>query len=128
MIIGIGNDVVEHDLNNKLIIWDTDGNLPKRILSKEELSSYCSKPNDKYLAGRFAAKEAILKCLGTGMQDGLSLTDIHIANLPTGKPVVILSGSVLELAEMLAINKWHISITHSATFTMAFAIAEHLNT
>lgn len=126
MIVGIGSDIVEHSLNEKLIAWDIEGNLAKRILSKYELETYIAQPTQKYLAGRFAAKEAILKCLGSGMHDGISLKDIEILGLANGKPAIKLTGYLKQLAEQMEINKWHISITHSPTSSIAFAIAEKI--
>ncbi len=126
MIIGIGNDIVQHGLNTKMLEWDAEGNFPKRILSDYELTLYQNQPTDNFIAGRFAAKEAILKCLRTGMRDGISLKDINIVRSDSGQPEVQLSGEVKRIAEDSGINKWHISITHSEAFSLAFAIAERI--
>jgi holo-[acyl-carrier protein] synthase len=125
MIVGIGSDIVQHDQNRKLLTWDVQGNFPSRILSEKELVMFHEHSfKDNFIAGRFAAKEAILKCLGTGMEDGISLKDIDITRSQTGQPEVQLSGKVKFICDEFGINKWHITITHSEAFTLAFAIAE----
>ena len=125
MILGIGSDIVQHDKNSKLLSWDTDSNFAQRILSDQELAIfYNHHSKDNFIAGRFAAKEAVLKCLATGMKDGISLKDIDIANSESGQPNVQLSGEVKRLCENVGINKWYITISHSEDFTVAFAIAE----
>ncbi|MDP9082044.1 MAG: holo-ACP synthase [Bacteroidota bacterium] len=124
MIIGIGSDIVEHKTNTLLLEWDVEGKLPNRILSDAELVTYTQTKKHTFLAGRFAAKEAILKALGTGMQDGISLKNIDIRSSDKGQPVIELTGAVKELAAERGINKWHLTITHSESYSIAFAIAE----
>ncbi len=126
MIISIGTDIVQHSLNSKLLNWNPEGNLQNRILSDEELTLYNSNPTDKFVAGRFCAKEAILKCLGTGMQDGISLKDISVVKMEAGKVVVLLNGESKQIADRLGINQWHVSITHSQDYSFAIAIAEQI--
>ena len=64
--------------------------------------------------------------LGAGMLDGISLKDISIKTLKSGKPDIQLSGIVKQLAKDLGITNWHITITHSTSFSLAFVIAESL--
>lgn len=126
MIVGIGCDVVDHK-SAKLMKWETDIGFLKRVLSSAEIRLFDSYTRKKirFVSGRFAGKEAVLKCLGIGMQDGISLTDIKIVQSSKGKPVVKLSGEVKRIANVLKISTWHISITHSSTSSIAFAIAEN---
>ncbi len=77
---------------------------------------------DKF-AGRFAAKEAILKLMGTGWRGKIAWTDIEIANNPSGQPQVTLSGEVKKLADKLGIEHISVSITHTANFAIASAVA-----
>ncbi|MFD1631082.1 holo-ACP synthase [Pseudopedobacter beijingensis] len=123
MIVSIGTDLVEHQTSEKLN-WKNDVNTLKRIFSSEEIQLFLNEKCVKFLSGRFAAKEAILKCLFTGMEDGISLTDIQILRLANGKPIIKLSGKPLQLSQNLGIKKWHISLTHSPHFSQAFIIAE----
>jgi len=77
---------------------------------------------EKY-AGRFAAKEAILKLLGTGWRGKIAWTDIEVTNNEAGRPEVALSGEVKEIAGRLKIRHISISITHTANFAIASAVA-----
>jgi len=75
------------------------------------------------LAGRFAAKEAVLKLLGTGWRGKIAWTDIEIVNNNFGRPKVTLSGEVKRIADELSITDISISITHTANFAIASAVA-----
>lgn len=123
MIIGIGCDIVEHALTEKLN-WLTDVEMLQKIFSHQELDLYSKNQTIKFVAGRFAAKEAVLKSLGTGMEDGLSLTCIQIFQMGNGKPIVTLDGEVKKLSDKMQINKWHISISHTTDYSYAVVIAE----
>lgn len=123
MIIGIGCDIVEHEMTKKLN-WETDQTALERIFSPKELNIFSEKKGIRFLAGRFAVKEAVLKCLGTGMYDGLSLLDIQTHEGELGKPELEITGEIKELSDRLGINLWYISISHSQMFSFAVAIAE----
>ncbi len=75
------------------------------------------------LAGRFAAKEAVLKRLGTGWRGKIAWTDIEVVNNPLGKPVVTISGEVKRIADEMKISEINLSISHTANFVMASAMA-----
>ena len=75
------------------------------------------------LAGRFAAKEAVLKALGTGWSQGITWTDVEIQRLETGGPKVVLFAKAQEIAEHLDITTWLISISHTESYAVASAIA-----
>jgi holo-[acyl-carrier protein] synthase len=75
------------------------------------------------LAGRFAAKEAVLKLLGTGWRGKIAWTDIEIINNHMGQPHVTLSGEVKKIADGLSIKHVTVSITHTANFAIASAVA-----
>jgi len=77
---------------------------------------------EKY-AGRFAAKEAILKLLGTGWRGRIAWTDIEVTNDSAGRPEVTLSGEVKVIADRMRIRQISISITHTANFAIASAVA-----
>jgi holo-[acyl-carrier protein] synthase len=123
MIIGVGCDIVEHSSARQLE-WETDTQVLSRILSSKEFEIYQSGKTIEFLAGRFAAKEAILKSIGTGMLDGISLTEIEILRSKLGKPKIKLNGELKKISERLHVKKWHLSITHSTSYSIAFAIAE----
>ena len=75
------------------------------------------------LAGRFAAKEAILKMLGTGWRGKIAWTDIEIVNNQFGQPQVTLTGEVKKIAAKLGAGDISLSITHTANFVIASAVA-----
>ncbi|MHC4772952.1 MAG: holo-ACP synthase [Planctomycetota bacterium] len=88
------------------------------------------------LAGRFAAKEAVMKLIGSGWRDGIAWTDIEVVNNSLGQPVVNISvnnslgqpvvnisGRVKELADEKGIEQITLSITHTANFAIASAVA-----
>ena len=77
-----------------------------------------------FYAGRWAAKEAVAKALGTGFGPKCSWTDIDISNDSQGRPIVTLSGVTAETARELGIDTWHISISHDREYACANAIAE----
>ncbi len=76
------------------------------------------------LAGRFAAKEAVMKALGTGWTGGVTFRAIEVVNAPGGRPTVCLSGGAAEKAAALGITVWHLSITHTEALAVASAVAE----
>jgi len=77
----------------------------------------------EYLAGRFAAKEAILKALGMAKNQDVSWLDIEIQRLKSGEPSVALHGKCQDIAEQLGITKWLLSISHTSSYAAASAIA-----
>jgi holo-[acyl-carrier protein] synthase len=95
-----------------------------RIYTKNELA-YCRgrKRELEHLAGRFAAKEAVLKLLGTGWKDGIAWTDIEVVNTPSGKPLVKLTGQCRLIADRQGLSSILISISHIDTHAIASAIA-----
>ncbi len=123
MIKNIGCDIVDHRVTDELK-WNSDLNVLNRVFSKDELELYKKEKRDHFLSGRFAAKEAILKCLGTGILDGMSLSEIEILQLDSGQPIVHLEGAPKILSEKLGINYWHVSISHSNCCSIACVIAE----
>jgi holo-[acyl-carrier protein] synthase len=125
MIIGTGCDIVEHE-TAKCLKWDSDLLVQQRIFTPKELEIFEQKKDIKFLAGRFAAKEAVLKCLGTGMQDGIALTNIEILQSETEMPIIQLSDGAKEISDVKRISSWHVSISHSNKYSIAFAIAEKL--
>ncbi len=96
----------------------------KRVFTNTE-QAYADSNKDRVekLAGRFAAKEAILKLIGTGWRGKIAWTDIEIVNNTAGQPEVTLDGEVKKLAEGLGIKHISVSITHTANFAIASAVA-----
>lgn len=95
----------------------------ERVYTPRE-AAYCLEHRDPVnrLSGRFAAKEAVMKMLGTGWRGKVQWTDIETLPDPLGRPVVTLHGETARLAELLGIDCVLISITHAAGVAMASAI------
>jgi holo-[acyl-carrier protein] synthase len=122
-ILGIGTDVVEVLRIAQMI--ERPGELfIQRVYTPFEID-YCNarKAATQHFAGRWAAKEAILKALGTGWARGLSWTDMEVRNDEAGRPSVRLGGGAREVCEKLGITDMMITISHCRTHATAFAIA-----
>jgi holo-[acyl-carrier protein] synthase len=89
----------------------------------EQAYAKSSKNEIEKLAGRFAAKEAILKLIGTGWRGKIAWTDIEVINNASGQPEVTITGEVRKIAESLEIDHISVSITHTANFAIASAVA-----
>ena len=96
----------------------------RRVYTDHEIG-YCStkKASTQHYAGRWAAKEAVLKALGTGWRRGISWRDIEVRLEPSGQPKVALSGRCAELADDMGIARWHVSLSHTPTSAIASVIA-----
>ena len=84
---------------------------------------YLEHERAEFLAGRFAAKEAVAKALGTGFVGEMSWQDVAILRKTSGQPEVILTGATQEMASRLGVTRWLISITHTEAIAFASAIA-----
>jgi len=122
-IIGIGTDITECLRIARMI--ERHGELfINRVYTAAEIA-YCQSRRQatQHFTGRWAAKEAILKALGTGWRRGISWRDVEIRNEPGGKPVVAVRGGVKEVVEQLGITKLLVSISHCRTHATAYAVA-----
>jgi holo-[acyl-carrier protein] synthase len=122
-IVAHGIDLVDFPRIEELIKRHGGRFLNKVFTAAEQAYAEANKNVTEKLAGRFAAKEAILKLLGTGWRGKIAWTDIEIINNPTGQPEVILSGEVKTIADKLGIKHISVSITHTANFAIASAVA-----
>lgn len=122
MIIGLGTDIVEIDRIDGMIKRHGDVFL-KRVYTDNEIS-YCRlrKQNSEAFAGRWAAKEAVMKVLGTGFVKGIGFMDIEIMSEKSGKPIVNLFAGAKERADLLGIDDVLITISHCKTYATATAI------
>ena len=124
MIHGTGVDIIEIS-RIKNSIDRHAGRFEEKIFTPQEIE-YCRSQADpsKHFAGRFAAKEAILKSLGTGMSQGISWQDLEISNQDTGAPVLKITGGGKAVFDSLNLKNIHISISHDKLYAVAQAIAE----
>lgn len=118
-IIGHGVDIIEISRIAQAI---TKESFQKRVFSAQERSQLQMKGPESW-AGRFAAKEAVMKALGTGWSQGVGFAQIEIVTLDSGRPVVNLTGRALAISEELGIRDWHLSISHSREYAIASVIA-----
>lgn len=125
MIYGTGIDIIEI-ARIKRSVETYAGRFEEKVFTQSEID-YCRSKADpsRHFAARFAAKEAALKSLGTGMSQGLSWKDIEVVNHhESGKPFLKLSGKGRELFVALQLKAIHISISHEKNHAIAHAIAE----
>ncbi len=114
--VGIGNDIVEISRIHKAIQKEA---FVKKVFTEKEIALFLSKNSKtEFFAGRFSAKEAISKGLGTGVRN-FSLTDIEILSSPIGKPIVTFKNNISHLNEKYLVD---ISISHSKEYATAVAI------
>ncbi len=122
-IVGIGTDIVECLRIAQMIERHGDLFLA-RVFTPREIE-YCSarKAATQHYAGRWAAKEAVLKALGTGWSRGIQWRDIEVRNDTAGKPTVALAGGARDVCERLGIGSLLVSISHCHTHATALAVA-----
>ncbi len=124
MILGIGVDLCEVDRIEAAIKRHGERFLARIYTDAER--SYCdSKPNRfERLAGRFAAKEAAMKALGTGWRRGVAWKEFEVARASSGQPVILFHGVARQIAEELGATRALVSITHIKTMAMAQVVLE----
>ena len=123
-ILGSGIDIVECLRIAQMI--ERHGELfISRVYTPLEIQ-YCQsrKLATQHYAGRWAAKEAVLKAIGTGWRRGISWRDVEICNEAGGQPTVQLHGGAREISERLGISEMQISISHCRSHATAFALAQ----
>jgi holo-[acyl-carrier protein] synthase len=123
MIIAHGIDLVDCPRIENMINRHNERFLERIFTAAEQAYADSNKNRIEKYAGRFAAKEAILKLMGTGWRGKISWTDIEITNNSSGQPQVALDGEVKKIAEQLGFMQISISITHTANFAIASAVA-----
>jgi len=126
MILGIGTDIVTTKRIEEKVL--TRDGFRKYVFSEEEIA-YCEKVKNCFesYAVRFAAKEAFLKCLGTGLAVNAELNEIEIQNTTSGKPEIKLSEALCEkVKEIFGVKyfKAHVSLSHTSEAALAFIIIE----
>ncbi len=123
-IFGIGVDMVNIDRIKK-IHQKYGKRFVNRILNSSELELFHqTNDQDRFLANRFAGKEAATKALGTGFSQGVTWKDFGVSNKSSGQPKLILSNKVEKLFITKGITSSHISLTDELPWSMAFVILE----
>ncbi len=122
LIVGVGVDIIE--ISRIKDAAEKNTSFIEKIYTENEIEYLKSRNfRPEYLAGRFAAKEAISKALGTGIFQ-YSMREIEIDRNANGKPVVILRGKAKQIAQKFGDYKIHISISHSRENAVAYAVLE----
>ncbi len=124
MIHGTGVDIIEISRIKKSMDRYA-GKFEEKIFTPQEIEYCRSQANpSKHFAGRFAAKEAVLKSLGTGLAQGISWKDMEILNQESGAPVLQITGAGKKIFDSLNLKNIHISISHDNLYAIAQAVAE----
>ena len=124
MIIGIGSDIARVGRFEQAMARHGK-RFAQRILGSEEQRILASHTQPAaYLAKRFAAKEAFVKALGSGLRHGIQWKDIQVLNDRLGKPYLQLDGLARAHAQKLEINAMHVSLSDEADYALAFVILE----
>jgi holo-[acyl-carrier protein] synthase len=123
MILGTGIDMLRVErMERALDRWGD--RILHRVFTREE-AAYCERRKRKAqsYAGRFAAKEAVMKALGTGWRGGVRFRDIEVVRRG-GPPTIELHGLVADLARERGVRRLHLSLTHEGGYSMAQVILE----
>jgi holo-[acyl-carrier protein] synthase len=124
MVLGIGIDLVEVD-RVATLLTKYSGRFARRVFTETE-RAYCEKmaqPGQHY-AARFAAKEAFLKAVGTGFAKGLSWKEIGVVNLPSGQPILELTGRALEEMRAQGGRRALVTLSHTRRHACAAVVVE----
>jgi holo-[acyl-carrier protein] synthase len=117
-----GIDLTEVARIGRMVAEHGDSFLSRCFTEPERAYAGDRKRRDEHLAARFAAKEAVLKALGTGWSNGIAWTDVEVVLLPSGQPTVHLSGRAAEVAAGRGITAWLLSLSHTETHAVASVI------
>lgn len=121
-IVGIGLDLV-NIARVEAIARRWQDRFLQRVYTEDERRASFDRPWPyASLAGRFAAKEAMLKALGTGWSDGVSWQDIQVLNEVGGRPVATVRGRTGMLAQQAGVTRIHVSLSHDGDYAMAEVI------
>jgi holo-[acyl-carrier protein] synthase len=127
MIVGVGVDLAE--VHRIRASFERFGErFRDRIYTPLEIA-YCERKANRFerYAARFAAKEAGMKAIGTGMRRGVRWKDFEVVNLPSGKPTLRFHGKAAGFASALGVSNIALSITHTAETALAHVILERLD-
>lgn len=124
MVVGIGIDVVETARLTRALTAH-GSRFEEMVFTPGELADSASRRDrTQALAGRFAAKEACLKALSTGIFDGVSLRQAELVSSDTGAPQLRLTGALAERARLRGVRNMHVSVTHEVGIAAAVVVLE----
>ena len=122
MIYGIGIDIIKIE-RMRTVVEKWGQRFLKRVFTKSEIS-YCYEKKEPYLslAVRFAAKEALVKAVGSDAP--VSLTDIEVMNMDSGKPLIKVNGKLKDFFSVKSIKNAHLSLSHEHDYGVACVVLE----
>jgi holo-[acyl-carrier protein] synthase len=124
MIVGTGVDITEV-VRIRAAVDRFGERFLKRVFTPDEVSYSVSKVNAaERLAARFAAKEAAMKAIGTGLRHGVTWQDVEVVRVPGQRPKLRFSGKAAEFAARLGCKRTHLSLSHTAEQAIAHVILE----
>lgn len=126
MIYGIGIDIAAIDRFQRFLNEDNNALLERIFTPAEQTACRSRKDRASCLAARFAAKEAFLKAMGTGLREGISWQDIEVVNDALGKPELILSGKAAEMFHTKGLSNSLLSLSHDGGHAVAMVVLEIL--
>lgn len=121
-VLAHGVDIVEVSRIGEMVAEHGAHFLERVFTPAEREYAESSRRRDEHLAGRFAAKEAVLKALGTGWSAGIAWTDVEVTRGDAGEPGIRLAGKAKEIADRLGIGRWVLSLSHTEQYAVASAI------
>lgn len=125
MIYGIGTDIVRVARMADNIARHGE-RFARKLLAEEELVDYANAPDPaRFLAKRFAAKEAVVKAIGTGFRDGISLRHIAVRHDVLGKPLLYCSDRLAEVMLARGVGEGHLSLSDEQDYALAFVVYLH---
>jgi holo-[acyl-carrier protein] synthase len=124
--LGVGTDIVH--VPRLAAVFGRHPTFATRVFTPGEIA-YCESHRDSVprFAARFAAKEAVLKALGTGLADGMNWRDVEVVNDADRRPVVRLHGRVAAIARELGVRAVLISLSHDGEYALAHAVTDPLS-
>ena len=125
MIYGVGIDLIEIPRFKRVLTKWNDRFIKRVYTRREEAGCRGTETRDEYYAVRFAAKEAFLKSLGSGLRGGISWLDIETVNDHLGKPEINLFGRARDVFENAGIHKIFISLSHTKNYGTAMVVLEN---
>ncbi|MBC8017027.1 MAG: holo-[acyl-carrier-protein] synthase [Verrucomicrobia bacterium] len=126
MISGIGTDIVAIERFQRFVDHNNIALLQRLFTERERTLCSARKNSASCYAARFAAKEAFLKALGTGLRDGISWQDLEVTHTDLGKPELLLTGRAREIFATQGVSNAFLSLSHDGGNAIAMVVLETL--
>jgi holo-[acyl-carrier protein] synthase len=124
MIVGLGVDICSVQRMAQVTERHGQRFLDRVLSSREQAALSTQRVGPERVAARFAAKEALMKALGTGRAAGVGFLDIHVLNHESGRPLIDLTGRAAEVAAALGVQRVHVSMSHEREHAVAVVLLE----